>query len=68
VLPHGLLELVITDGIDVQTVVSTTRHIPRALQIALDERDGRCCKVRGCERTIGPPATHADDERHTDAA
>lgn len=117
VLPHGLLELVITDGIDVQTVVSTTRHIPKALEIALDERDGRRCKIRGCERTVDierhhtlpfadgqlttyrllgdlcgdhhdlvthhgytivehpdrtwtlqPPATHADDERHTDAA
>ena len=29
VLSHGLLQLVITDGIDVRTVVSTTRHVPR---------------------------------------
>ncbi len=29
VLSHGLLELVISDGVDVQTVVSTTRHIQR---------------------------------------
>jgi hypothetical protein len=50
VLPHGLLELVVTDGIDVQTVVSTTRHIPTALKIALDERDQRC-RVEGCDRT-----------------
>jgi hypothetical protein len=50
VLPHGLLELVITDGVDVQTVVSTTRHIPAALKIALDERDQRC-RVEGCDRT-----------------
>jgi hypothetical protein len=50
VLPHGLLELVITDGVDVQTVVSTTRHIPKALKIALEERDQRC-RVQGCDRT-----------------
>jgi hypothetical protein len=50
VLPHGLLELVITDGVDVQTVVSTTRHIPNALKIALEERDQRC-RVEGCDRT-----------------
>ena len=49
-LSHGLLELVITDGIDVQTVVSTTRHVPAALKIAIAERDQRC-KVRGCDRT-----------------
>jgi hypothetical protein len=50
VLRCGLLELVITDGVDVRTVVSTTRHIPKALRIALEERDGRC-RVRGCDRT-----------------
>ena len=49
-LSHGLLELVITDGVDVQTVVSTTRHVPEALKIAIAERDQRC-KVRGCDRT-----------------
>ena len=51
VLSHGLLELVITDGVDVQTVVSTTRHVPKALRIALEHRDGRRCKVRGCDYT-----------------
>ncbi len=40
----------ITDGVDVRNVVSTTRHIPKALRIALQERDQRC-KVRGCDRT-----------------
>jgi hypothetical protein len=50
VLSHGLLEMVITDGVDVRTVVSTTRHVPEALKIAIDERDERC-KVRGCDRT-----------------
>ncbi len=52
VLSHGLLQLVITDGVDVQTVVSPTRHVPEALKIAIAVRD-RTCKVRGCDRTIG---------------
>jgi hypothetical protein len=48
VLSHGLLQLVITDGVDVQTVVSNTRHVPTALKIAIAERDGTC-KIRGCD-------------------
>ncbi len=48
VLAHGLLQLVITDGVDVQTVVSTTRHVPAPLKIAIAERD-RTCKIRGCD-------------------
>jgi hypothetical protein len=49
VLSHGLLQLVITDGVDVQTVVSSTRHVPPALKIAIAVRD-RTCKIRGCDR------------------
>jgi len=45
VLSHGLLELVITDGVDVQAVVSTTRHVPNVLRIAIEERDPTC-KIR----------------------
>ena len=37
VLSHGLLELVISDGVDVQTVVSTTRHVPEGTE----DRDRR---------------------------
>ncbi len=48
VLSHGLLQLVVTDGVDVQTVVSTTRHVPAPLKIAIAERD-RTCKIRGCD-------------------
>ena len=48
VLSHGLLQLVITDGVDVQTVVSTTRHVPLPLEIAIAERD-RTCRIRGCD-------------------
>jgi hypothetical protein len=49
VLSHGLLQLVITDGVDVQTVVSNTRYVPTALKIAIAVRD-RTCKIRGCDR------------------
>jgi hypothetical protein len=57
ILSHGLLELVITDGVDVQTVVSKTRHLPEALRVAVDERDGRC-KIRGCDTTHGLERHH----------
>jgi hypothetical protein len=58
VLGHGLLELVISDGIDVQTVVSPTRHVPTALKIAIALRD-RACKIRGCDHD------HALERHHT---
>ena len=60
VLSHGLLELVITDGVDVQTVVSTTRHVPKALKIAIEERD-RTCNVEGCDRTDHLERHHVDE-------
>ena len=60
VLSHGLLELVITDGVDVQTVVSTTRHVPKALKIAIEERDQGRCKIRDCDRTRGIERHHVE--------
>jgi hypothetical protein len=59
VLSHGLLQLVITDGVDVQTVVSPTRHAPKALKIAIAVRD-RTCKIRGCDRTVGLHRHHTE--------
>jgi hypothetical protein len=58
VLSHGLLQLVITDGVDVQTVVSPTRHVPTPLKIAIALRD-RTCKIRGCGND------HALERHHT---
>jgi hypothetical protein len=58
VLSHGLLQLVITDGVDVQTVVSPTRHVPTALKIAIALRD-RVCKIRSCDHD------HALERHHT---
>jgi hypothetical protein len=60
VLSHGLVGLVITDGVDVRTVVSTTRHVPEALKIAISERDERC-KIRGCDRTHNLERHHTRD-------
>jgi hypothetical protein len=60
VLSHGLLQLVITDGVDVRTVVSTTRHVPPPLKIAIAERD-RTCKVRGCDCDRMLHRHHTDD-------
>jgi hypothetical protein len=57
ILSHGLLELVIADGVDVQTVVSKTRYVPEALRAAVDERDQRC-KIRGCDTTHGLERHH----------
>ena len=50
VLGDALLELVITNGIDVSTVISDTRYIRKALDIALQERDPTCV-VPGCNAT-----------------
>jgi hypothetical protein len=43
----AILELVVTRGIDVTTVVSDSRHVRKALRIALEERD-KTCVVPGC--------------------
>ena len=60
VLAHGLLQLVIADGVDVQTVVSTTRHVPAPLKIAIAERD-RTCKIRGCDRDTNLHRHHTEE-------
>ena len=59
-LSHGLLELVISDGVDVQTVVTKTRYIPEALKVAIEHRDPTC-KTRGCDRTDHLEGHHIED-------
>jgi hypothetical protein len=49
-LGEAILELVITRGTDVVTVVSDTRYIAKALAIALEERDPTCCVPR-CDKS-----------------
>lgn len=53
----ALLELIVTEGTDVRSVVTDTRHVARALQIALEERDPVCC-VPGCTQTTGLERDH----------
>jgi hypothetical protein len=60
VLGDSLLELVITEGQDVRTVVTNSRHIRRALQIALEERDPTCC-IPGCEMSDPLEIDHRTD-------
>jgi 5-methylcytosine-specific restriction protein A len=57
-LAHGLLELVIADGVDVKTVVSRTRHVPAALRIAIEHRSQGCCEIDGCDRMLGIERHH----------
>lgn len=47
VLGESLLQMVITNGVEVSTVVSDTRHIKKALMVALQERDP-VCVAPGC--------------------
>jgi hypothetical protein len=50
ILGDAILELVITRGTDVTTVVSDSRYIAKALRIALEERDP-VCVVPGCDNS-----------------
>jgi len=46
-LGEGFFTLLVADGVDIRTVTSTTRTVPRALRVALAERDPGCV-VPGC--------------------
>jgi hypothetical protein len=50
VIPEALLHLVITNGVDVRTVVTAGRLVPRSLEVALMARDPTCV-VPGCNET-----------------
>ncbi len=49
-LGEALLTLVVTDGVDIRTVVSAGRNIQSVVDLALRWRD-RTCVVPGCDRT-----------------
>ncbi len=53
----AFLELFIAEGTDVKTVVTDTRHVAKALQIALEERDS-VCSVPGCNQSMGLERDH----------
>ena len=46
-IDDAILELVVTRGVDVTTVVSDSRYVRKALRIALEQRD-QVCVVPGC--------------------
>jgi hypothetical protein len=50
IMGEALTRLVITDGIDVTTVCTLSRHIPAPVKVALLERDPTCV-VPDCDRT-----------------
>jgi hypothetical protein len=56
-LGHALLDLVVTNGIDVTTVCTLGRDVPEALRTALLERDPRCV-VPGCGMSVGLEIDH----------
>ncbi len=56
-LGAALTRLVVTDGVDVTTVYSPGRHLPRAVRAALLERDSRCV-VPGCDARLGLENDH----------
>ncbi len=60
ILGDSLLELVITEGKDVKTICTNSRHITRALLIALEERDQTCC-VPECEMSDPLEIDHRTD-------
>ncbi len=60
ILGDSLLELVITEGKDVRTVCTNSRHIRRALRVALEERDQTCC-VPECEMADPLEIDHRTD-------
>jgi hypothetical protein len=56
-LGTALVELFITDGVDVSTVYSAGRHIPRRVYSALMQRDPTCV-VPGCDARLGLENDH----------
>ncbi len=56
-LGHALLDLFITRGKDVLTVVHPRRSIPVPLLAAINERD-QCCVVPGCGKRLGLEKDH----------
>lgn len=56
-LCDGFLTLLVTDGVDIRTVTSTTRTVPARVEKALLLRDIRCV-VPGCGATEGLEIDH----------
>ncbi len=55
--PEAVWHALITDGVDIRSYCSMTRHIPTMLRVALEARD-RECIVPGCNATTGLQIDH----------
>ena len=66
-LPDSVIKLVITDGVDVQHVTNTGRHVPAALATALVERDP-VCVVPGCDVAVNLEVDHYQVDWSQDGA
>ncbi len=55
--PEAVWHALITDGVDIRSYCSLTRHIPTMLRVALEARD-RECIVPGCNTTQGLEIDH----------
>ncbi len=58
---EGNVQFIIKDGVDIRTVTSTTRAIPKRVETALIARD-RVCAVPGCGARHGLQIDHRDTD------
>jgi hypothetical protein len=60
-LGQGTVAFIIKDGVDIRTVTSFTRAIPKRVETALLARD-RICAVPGCGARLGLQIDHRDTD------
>ena len=58
--PDAVWHALVSDGIDIQTYASMSRHIPTSLRVALEARDRECVRP-GCNTTHGLEIDHTHD-------
>jgi hypothetical protein len=61
--PEAVWHALVTDGVDIRSYCSFTRHIPTLLRLALEARD-RECVVPGCNQTVGLEIDHVVPVEH----
>jgi hypothetical protein len=60
VMGEAVFDVVIHDGVDIVAFASTTRHVPRAVKVALEVRD-RGCVVPNCHHDQRLERDHRED-------
>jgi len=58
--PDSIIDLIVTKGTDVRSIVSLGRTIPRAMKVALEERSPNCAKW-DCDIASHLEADHVED-------